>query len=74
MSSSHPSLRFFASVPQAYQRLGCQVTVVASTILPKEDKDGREIMAKVFAQEGIRHVVGRAASAVTEEGMIRLYV
>lgn len=74
MSSSYPSLRLLAPIPQAYQRLGCQVTVVASTILPKEDKDGREVMAKVFVKEGIRHVVGRAASAVTEEGMIRLYV
>ena len=52
-----------AEIAQAYQRLGSQVTVVAERILPREDKEVRELMERVFAQEGIRRIKGRAKTA-----------
>ena len=48
---------------QAYQRLGSQVTVIAERIFPKEEPDVREVMRRMFEQEGLRFVWGRAASA-----------
>lgn len=36
--------------------------MVARTLLPKEDKDAQEIMAKVFAKEGIKIVHERMAA------------
>jgi len=55
-----------AEISQAYQRLGCQVTVIANSLLPKEDPDVREVLQQVFKQEGIRFVMGRAVSALKD--------
>ncbi len=52
-----------SELAQAYQRLGSQVTVVADRLLPKEDRDVRELIERVFEREGIRFVKGRAKSA-----------
>jgi pyruvate/2-oxoglutarate dehydrogenase complex dihydrolipoamide dehydrogenase (E3) component len=52
-----------AEISQAYQRLGCQVTVVADRLLPKEDPDVRQLLQEVFEREGVRFVWGRATSA-----------
>jgi pyruvate/2-oxoglutarate dehydrogenase complex dihydrolipoamide dehydrogenase (E3) component len=52
-----------AEIAQAYQRLGAQVTVVADRLLPQEDQDVRDLMERVFADEGIRRVKGRAKAA-----------
>jgi len=45
-----------AEIAQAYQRLGCQVTIVAERLLPKEDPDVRQLLQQVFEREGIRFV------------------
>src|SRR5260370_11105864 len=55
-----------AEISQAYQRLGCQVTVIAKSLLPKEDPDVRQVIQYVFEQEGIRFVLGRANSTRVE--------
>ena len=55
-----------AEISQAYQRLGCQVTVVADRLLPKEGPDVRQLMQEVFEREGVRFVWGRATSARKE--------
>ncbi len=52
-----------AEISQGYQRLGCQVTIVCETLLPKEDDDARQLLQKVFEREGIRFVRGRADAA-----------
>ncbi len=48
---------------QAYRRLGSEVTIVARTVLPKEEPEARESIERVFGQEGIRVARGRAISA-----------
>lgn len=55
-----------SEIAQAYQRLGSQVTVVADTLLPKEDEDARQLIEHVFAEEGVRRVKGRAKSTRKE--------
>jgi pyruvate/2-oxoglutarate dehydrogenase complex dihydrolipoamide dehydrogenase (E3) component len=50
---------------QAYGRLGSQVTVVTPRLLPHDDPEAAEVIRRVFVQEGIRLVEGRAVSAVT---------
>lgn len=47
---------------QAYQRLGSQVTVVASQVLPKEDADVQQLMQTLLEREGVRFVLEQAAS------------
>jgi pyruvate/2-oxoglutarate dehydrogenase complex dihydrolipoamide dehydrogenase (E3) component len=47
---------------QAYRRLGSEVTIVAQTVLPKEDPEARESIQRVFEREGIRIARGRAIS------------
>jgi len=47
---------------QAYQRLGSQVTIVASGLLPKEEPDARRRIEQAFEREGLRLVRGRAKS------------
>ena len=42
-----------AEIAQAYQRLGCQVTIVAERLLPKEDPDVRELLQQLFEREGV---------------------
>jgi pyruvate/2-oxoglutarate dehydrogenase complex dihydrolipoamide dehydrogenase (E3) component len=56
---------------QAHQRLGAQVTVVAESLLPKEEPEVQEVMQRVFESEGLRFLWGRAKSArSTPEGII----
>src|SRR5258708_2711780 len=52
-----------AEIAQAYQRLGCQVTIVAERLMPKEDPDVRRLLQQVFEREGIRFIWGRATAA-----------
>src|SRR6267143_825280 len=59
-----------AEISQAYQRLGCQVTIVTDRLLPKEDPDVRQLMQEVFEREGVRFVWGRATSARKERETI----
>ena len=55
-----------AEISQAFQRLGSSVTVIANTLLPKEDEDARHLIERVFAGEGIQRVKGRAKAARKE--------
>lgn len=55
-----------AEISQAFQRLGSSVTVIANTLLPKEDEDARDLIERVFAGEGIQRVKGRAKAARRE--------
>jgi len=48
---------------QAYRRLGSEVTIVARTVLPKEEPEARESIHRVFEREGLRVARGRAISA-----------
>lgn len=48
---------------QAYQRLGSQVTVVAETLLPKEEPEVGDLMRRVLESEGMRFLWGRARRA-----------
>jgi pyruvate/2-oxoglutarate dehydrogenase complex dihydrolipoamide dehydrogenase (E3) component len=57
-------------IAQAYQRLGCQVTIFAEMLLPKEDEDVRELIERVFAQERVRRVKGRAKKVRTEGELV----
>jgi pyruvate/2-oxoglutarate dehydrogenase complex dihydrolipoamide dehydrogenase (E3) component len=51
-----------SELAQAYQRLGSQVTIVARTLLPKEEPEAREKIEQAFEREGGRLVRGRAKS------------
>jgi pyruvate/2-oxoglutarate dehydrogenase complex dihydrolipoamide dehydrogenase (E3) component len=59
-----------AEIAQAYQRLGVEVTVIAETLLPKEDDDVRDLLEQVFEAEGIRRIKERAISARKEADRI----
>jgi len=52
---------------QAYSRLGSQVTIFGSRLLPKEEPEVSETISRVFAREGLRVVASRPAS-VRREG------
>lgn len=58
---------------QAYRRLGSKVTVVAERLLPREEPGVSEILNRIFAQEGIERLVGRAQSARTEGEAITVH-
>jgi pyruvate/2-oxoglutarate dehydrogenase complex dihydrolipoamide dehydrogenase (E3) component len=45
---------------QAYSRLGSEVTIIASALLPGEDDAVRAALRRVFFRERIQHAVGRA--------------
>jgi pyruvate/2-oxoglutarate dehydrogenase complex dihydrolipoamide dehydrogenase (E3) component len=45
---------------QAFQRLGSQVTIVATRLLPRDDPDAAAVLQRVFDREGVRWVRGRA--------------
>src|SRR5437870_4603251 len=49
-------------IAQAYQRLGVRVTIVAPHLLPRDDPEAADVMRRVFEREGVRLVLGRAAS------------
>jgi pyruvate/2-oxoglutarate dehydrogenase complex dihydrolipoamide dehydrogenase (E3) component len=61
-----------AEVSQAYQRLGCQVTLIGEPLLPKEDAEARESLHTVFAREGVRMLSERAVSIRAEGAAIRV--
>lgn len=48
---------------QAYRRLGCKVSVVATRLFPKEEPEARDVMRQVFEREGIEFTWGNALSA-----------
>jgi len=50
-------------IAQSYQRLGSQVTMVAETLLPKDEPDARKVIDEVLQREGVRFIWGRAKSA-----------
>lgn len=45
---------------QAFQRLGSQVTILASRLLPHDDPDAARILQRVFEREGVQWLRGRA--------------
>ena len=51
---------------QAFQRLGSQVTILASRLLPHDDPDAAGILQRVFEREGVQWLRGRAL-AVRQE-------
>jgi pyruvate/2-oxoglutarate dehydrogenase complex dihydrolipoamide dehydrogenase (E3) component len=51
---------------QAFQRLGCQVTILASRLLPHDDPQAGAVLQRVFEREGVRWLRGRAI-AVRQE-------
>jgi pyruvate/2-oxoglutarate dehydrogenase complex dihydrolipoamide dehydrogenase (E3) component len=59
-----------AEVSQAYQRLGCQVTLIGERLLPKEDAEARQSLRTVFEREGIRLLSQRAVSVRNEGNSI----
>ena len=50
-------------IAQAFSRLGAKVTIVAPGLLKNEDRAVSKVIEKVFAEEGIAVVKGRAISA-----------
>ncbi len=52
-------------IAQAYRRLGAEVTIFATRLLPAEEPEVSAIVARVFSGEGIRHIAARANSART---------
>lgn len=48
---------------QAYRRLGCKVSVVATRLFPKEEPEARDVMRQVFEREGIEFTWGKALAA-----------
>ncbi|MGH8218879.1 MAG: dihydrolipoyl dehydrogenase family protein [Steroidobacteraceae bacterium] len=54
-------------VAQAYQRLGAAVTVIGPRLLPRDEPEASDRLAKVFAAEGMRHVQSRAHSVRAEK-------
>lgn len=59
-------------VAQAYQRLGTQVTVFAEQLLPKEELDATDILARVLQREGVRLVRERAIAVAPSGRLIRV--
>ncbi|MGI8961717.1 MAG: dihydrolipoyl dehydrogenase family protein [Bryobacteraceae bacterium] len=60
---------------QAFQRLGCSVTVVTSEprILPKDDRELAEILREKLKGEGVQFIFGHKASRVTAaEGSVKV--
>jgi pyruvate/2-oxoglutarate dehydrogenase complex dihydrolipoamide dehydrogenase (E3) component len=51
---------------QAFQRLGSQVTILASRLLPHDDPQAGAVLQRVFEREGVRWLRGRAI-AVRQE-------
>jgi pyruvate/2-oxoglutarate dehydrogenase complex dihydrolipoamide dehydrogenase (E3) component len=45
---------------QAFQRLGSQVTILASRLLPHDDPQAGAVLQRVFEREGVRWIRGRA--------------
>jgi pyruvate/2-oxoglutarate dehydrogenase complex dihydrolipoamide dehydrogenase (E3) component len=49
-------------IAQAYRRLGAEVTIFASRLLPAEEPEVSAIVSSVFSEEGVRRVAARANS------------
>lgn len=49
-------------IAQAYRRLGSRVTIIAERLLPREEPEVTQLLDRIFAQEGIERVLGRAES------------
>jgi pyruvate/2-oxoglutarate dehydrogenase complex dihydrolipoamide dehydrogenase (E3) component len=49
-------------IAQAYRRLGSQVTLVGSRLLPRDDPEAAGTLRRVFEREGIRLVFARATA------------
>jgi pyruvate/2-oxoglutarate dehydrogenase complex dihydrolipoamide dehydrogenase (E3) component len=45
---------------QAYQRFGSAVTIIGEQVLPKDEPEARNVIRRIFEQEGVRFVIGRA--------------
>eukprot|EP00930_Biecheleria_cincta_P077635 TRINITY_DN6494_c0_g1_i1.p1 TRINITY_DN6494_c0_g1~~TRINITY_DN6494_c0_g1_i1.p1 ORF type:complete len:520 (+),score=90.36 TRINITY_DN6494_c0_g1_i1:31-1560(+) len=58
-----------AELAQAFARLGSEVTIVGK-LMPREDQDVRKVMNKVFQEDGIRVVEGRATKVEQRPGGI----
>lgn len=50
-------------IAQSYRRLGAEVSLIAEALLPSEEPEASEVLATVFAAEGIEWVHGRATAA-----------
>lgn len=61
-------------IAQAYQRLGAQVTLIGSSLLPREEPEVAEVIGRVFAREGLQFIKGRVTAARQEEAEIILTV
>lgn len=57
-------------VAQAYRRLGSRVTLIATRLLPAEDREVSAMIERVFAGEGIERVIARAESVSGEADSI----
>jgi pyruvate/2-oxoglutarate dehydrogenase complex dihydrolipoamide dehydrogenase (E3) component len=55
---------------QAFRRLGSQVTIVAPQLLPRDDPAAGNVIARVFAREGVRWTPGRATRVYLDNGQI----
>ena len=53
---------------QAFQRLGSQVTIVASRLLPHDDPDAGAVLQTVFERDGVRWLRGRAVRVKQDRG------
>ncbi len=58
---------------QAYRRLGSRVTIIAEHLLPREEPEVSELLNRIFAQEGIERLVGRAQSVRGASGAITVH-
>ena len=59
-----------SELAQAFQRLGCQVTLLQDTghILDREDADAAEIVQRAFQREGVRLVLSAEILRVQRDG------
>ncbi|NOR14765.1 MAG: FAD-containing oxidoreductase [Candidatus Aminicenantes bacterium] len=53
---------------QAFNRLGCRITIIQRNeqLLPREDADAAELLAKVFERENIRVLLGADIQRISE--------
>eukprot|EP00054_Salpingoeca_dolichothecata_P016351 m.95724 g.95724 ORF g.95724 m.95724 type:complete len:482 (-) comp21940_c0_seq3:95-1540(-) len=61
-----------AEMAQAFNRLGSKVTIIARTILPKEDPDAQKVVTKVFVDEGMVHIPCRAVKIEKIEDGVKI--
>ncbi|KAA3645387.1 MAG: FAD-binding protein [Chloroflexi bacterium] len=61
-------------IGQAYQRLGAEVTLIDEALLPSEERQVANVIAKVFEKEGLNFVPGLVDSASQNGDEITLKV